>query len=283
MRTVPAGLATHLAGEVLSIAHCWKITRADAQVFGFTDHDADITLAGVLYQPDAGFASAAIEAASGLQVGNAELAGAFVSALFTEPDLAARKWDRARVDAYLCCWADPSLGSIQMGRGWLGEATVRDGSFTIEFLSLAESLQRPVGRVLTAACPWTLGDAQCGINLATFGNGTLAGTVSSVTSAQVFRASGLAGLGADWLTAGKLTWTAGANAGVVEDIKSYDTANGDITLQIPASVTPTAGDTFTALVGCNKTLEQCRVRFSNQPRFGGFPHVIGRTRLRSGT
>ena len=42
MKTISAGLAQHLAGEVTTLATCWKITRRDSVVLGFTDHVFDL-------------------------------------------------------------------------------------------------------------------------------------------------------------------------------------------------------------------------------------------------
>ena len=42
MRTISAGLATHLAGEVTTIARCLRITQANGTVNAYTDHDEPI-------------------------------------------------------------------------------------------------------------------------------------------------------------------------------------------------------------------------------------------------
>jgi hypothetical protein len=52
---ISAGLQTHIAGEVTTLATCWKMTRRDATVLGFTDHDADIVFDSVTYKAATGF------------------------------------------------------------------------------------------------------------------------------------------------------------------------------------------------------------------------------------
>ena len=47
MRDLPAALDAHIAGEALRLVRCWKVTRQDAQVFGFTSHDRNIVMDGV--------------------------------------------------------------------------------------------------------------------------------------------------------------------------------------------------------------------------------------------
>ena len=47
-KTISTALAQHLAGEVTTLATCWKITRRDGIVLGFTDHVRDLQIDGVV-------------------------------------------------------------------------------------------------------------------------------------------------------------------------------------------------------------------------------------------
>jgi hypothetical protein len=47
MNTISAGLAQHLAGEGTTLARCWKITRCDGVVLGFTGHVHDLEVEGL--------------------------------------------------------------------------------------------------------------------------------------------------------------------------------------------------------------------------------------------
>ena len=49
-RTITAGLAAHLAGEVTTLATLWKVTWQNGTVLAFTDHDEDIEYLGVRYE-----------------------------------------------------------------------------------------------------------------------------------------------------------------------------------------------------------------------------------------
>jgi hypothetical protein len=46
MRTLDAGLAAHIASGATTLCNCWKLTRADAVVLGFTDHDQALSFDG---------------------------------------------------------------------------------------------------------------------------------------------------------------------------------------------------------------------------------------------
>ena len=39
MSTYPAALTAHLSGNLTTLCHCWRLTRRDGAVTGFTDHD----------------------------------------------------------------------------------------------------------------------------------------------------------------------------------------------------------------------------------------------------
>ena len=42
MKPISSSLAAHLAGEVTTLATCWKLMLRDNTVLGFTDHDKNI-------------------------------------------------------------------------------------------------------------------------------------------------------------------------------------------------------------------------------------------------
>ena len=51
MRTLDLGFKTHIESGATTLATCWKITRTDAVVFGFTDHDQVLSFGGTDYLP----------------------------------------------------------------------------------------------------------------------------------------------------------------------------------------------------------------------------------------
>ena len=46
MKVLPAALQAHLDGQATTTAQCWRLTRADGVVLGFTDHDETIRFDG---------------------------------------------------------------------------------------------------------------------------------------------------------------------------------------------------------------------------------------------
>ena len=75
MLALSPAYTTHLAGEVTELATCWRITRRDAAVFGFTDAPFDITVSGILYQAALGYSATDVSTSGDLAVDNLNLQG----------------------------------------------------------------------------------------------------------------------------------------------------------------------------------------------------------------
>ena len=105
MKTIPAALAEHLAQEATTTCHCWRVTRRDGTVLGFTEHDHDLAFGGTVFLAASGFSASETEAATGLSASADEVAGGFSSEAITEDDLSRGRYDGARVELYLVNWA----------------------------------------------------------------------------------------------------------------------------------------------------------------------------------
>jgi uncharacterized phage protein (TIGR02218 family) len=82
------------------VALCWTLTRRDGAVLGFTEHDADLVVEGVVCRAATGWTAAALEERTGLAVGNTEVAGGLSDAGITEADILAGRFDGARIAAF---------------------------------------------------------------------------------------------------------------------------------------------------------------------------------------
>jgi uncharacterized phage protein (TIGR02218 family) len=275
MRTIPADLQTKLSSGVTTLARCWIVTRRDGTVLGFTDHDEDVVLGGVTCLAGSGLDSSEVTAQLGLAVDGAEIAGALADDSLTEADLAAGRYDAAKVELHLVDWSDPSL-SVQLATGFLGEVRREGLSFTAEMRGLASRLGEASGRLYTATCAADLGDARCTVDL-TNALYRGSGAIASLTASSAFVASGLDAFADGWFTVGKLTWGTGANAGLAIEVKTHrvlgDGVHVDLWQQMPEALS--AGDTFVVTAGCDKRFTTCRDRFANAVNFRGFPSIPG--------
>lgn len=275
MRSIPPPLQAKLDSGVTTLCRCWRITRRDAVVLGFTDHDEDVVLDGLTCRAGTGLTASEATAQLGLAVTGSEISGALSDDALTEADLAAGRYDAAAIEVLLVDWTEPSL-FVLLGSGMLGEVRREGQAFAAEMRGLADRLNQESGRLYTAACAADLGDSRCTIELsdpAYLG----AGAIAALSGTSSFSASGLDGFADNWFTAGKLTFTGGANAGLAVEVKSHRALTGgaafDLWQAMPEPLGP--GDPFSVTAGCDKRFATCRDRFNNVVNFRGFPQIPG--------
>jgi uncharacterized phage protein (TIGR02218 family) len=275
VRNVPEGLAAHLAGGATTLCNCWRISRKDGVVLGFTDHDENLFFDGTLFRAGTGFEGTEIETRFGLAATGSELHGALSDESISENDLVCGKYDAARVELFLADWSNAENRLLQRS-GDIGEVRREGAAFAAEIRGLAHQLDQESGRIFASSCDADLGDARCGIDLddpAFRGEGT----VASIGGVSLLIADGIGDFESDWFTRGKLVWTSGANEGAAVEIKEHRKEGETVSLflwQTPPNAM-TTGDTFTVTAGCDKRFETCREKFENTLNFRGFPHLPG--------
>ena len=130
MKSLPTGLQAHLDSGTTTLAWCWKITRSDGAVFGFTDHDLTLTFAGTTFEPESGFVPSEIRAGQDFSVDAQDVEGALSSDRITETDILDGRWDNAEVEVWRVNWAATdqrvlmrrgNLGDIQRDRSLVGK------------------------------------------------------------------------------------------------------------------------------------------------------------------
>lgn len=267
MRTIPIAIQSAINSGAFAECTLWKITRRDGQIFRFTDWDRDLTFGGAVYDSAVSYSKSADSSVSGLAPANAEINGFLDSAAITESDLMAGLWDYAevrvsRVNPFLL-----ASGEYAVVRGHIGQVSTDSPSFSAEFLGLAKALDKNIGRVITASCPYTLGDSECTKNLAAF---TYTGTLDAVDSSGLVLTDAARTEATGWFNFGKITMTSGLSSGFTQDIKS-STSAGVITLHGTLPYGAAIGDSYTMVAGDDKTKATCKDKFDNLINFGGFP------------
>ena len=266
MKTASAALIAHFGQEVTTLAWCWRVTRTDAQVFGFTTHDRDLTFGGLTYSAESGFAASAAQSKLGSSVDNLDISGAITADIITEADILAGVWDAAQIVVSVVNWADLTQGEMIVQTGTIGNVQAAGNGYVAEMRSLSQALQNTVGRVITRRCDADLGDTRCGIDLATY---TVTGSVTAdSTDQRTFAASDLPAS-----PGGLLTWISGANTGRAMGIRTASA--GNIGLDLPMCRSIAAGDTYSASAGCDKNLSTCRDTYANVANFRGCPFIPG--------
>jgi uncharacterized phage protein (TIGR02218 family) len=270
MKTLPPGLQTHLSSGTTTLCWCWKITRRDGAQLGFTDHDAPLAFAGTSFAAATGFTAGEMKSAADLSVDNLSVLGALRADSLNERDLAAGLFDDAAIEIWRVNWAAPDQ-RVLMRCGTLGEVKRGKTAFEAEVRGLTQALNQPAGRVFSHVCDAVLGDARC-----TAAVTPVAGTITAISDNRRFTATGAFVGTAGWYAGGKLTFTAGANAGRAMEVKRYTFANGAVfELWQAMSEAVAVGDVFTVTPGCDHAFATCKTKFANAVNFRGHPYMIG--------
>ncbi len=269
MTDIPADLADHLRQEITTLCHCWRLSRSDGTVLGFTDHDRTLVLDGEPFEPGTGFSATEARQSLGLAVDAMDLAGALSSDRISAHDLETGLYDGATIETLLVNWRATGQ-RMTIARTLIGRISRRDGAFTAELQSLVQALDRPSGRHYRRDCDAELGDAACGFDTGLAGY-RATGTVISMEAETLLRADGLTGFAEDWFTFGWLTPAGGRPVRVLRHL--VDGAIARLTLAEARKMEPGTG--FAVIAGCDKRFATCKEKFDNSLNFRGFPHLPG--------
>jgi uncharacterized phage protein (TIGR02218 family) len=162
---------------------------------------------------------------------------------------------------------DTSAGTVLLFEGRVADVECSRTMARLKVNSDLELLNIQMPRNLyQPGCIHNLYDTGCGLTKSSWAVG---GAVSSVLN-YTGVASGLSQPDG-YFDNGVLIFNSGTNAQVRRTVKKY--AAGIFTFSTPLKVLPSAGDTFTAYPGCDKTQVTCTSKFSNVIHFRGYPYI----------
>ena len=270
MRDIPASLAEALKTGATTHCRCWLLARKDGVSLGITDHDADLVIAGTIFEANGGFEASAHEAEAGLATLGGEVNGALTSDRIRTEDIEAGLYDGAELRCYLVNWQAPALDFLT-DVATLGEIRRIDGRFVAETRNAFHTYDQERGRLYTATCSAELGDARCGVAL-TAPPFRITGTVAITDGRHDLTATAVSNTVAGLFTRGTVTFTSGATAGFSANEKDHR-AGGELVLWQGLVRDLAPGDAFIVTAGCNKRFATCRDRFANATNFRGFPFM----------
>ena len=260
--------------EIVHSAWCWKVTRQDGVVLGFTSHGEDIEYGGVIYKAETGFAPTAVQTGNDMSVDDLDAQGLLSDDSLTAEDLRAGKYDNAGIEVFLVNYQNLKDEILMIRRGYLGEVTYGKNGFTAEVRGLMDAYQQAAGKTCQKGCRTHLGSELCKVNLSEYTHqGQITGINEDGSYNTTLRQSNA------YFNYGLLTFDNGDNAGLSAEIKNY--AAGKIELFLPTVYDVAIGDTFTAVAGCDGNASTCRSRFGNLVNFRGEPYVMGNTYVAS--
>ena len=153
MKALPAGLQAHLDSGATTLAWCWRLTRRDGRKLGFTDHDVPLAFDGTVFEAASGFTASELKDGVGLSVDNLDVSSALRSDSLNEADLAAGRFDDARVEIFRVNWRDVTQ-RVLMRSGSIGDVKRAGAAFTARSaVSPTISSSRVVAAINAPAMP----------------------------------------------------------------------------------------------------------------------------------
>lgn len=190
-------------------------------------------------------------------------------------------FDAASITVYTAYFAAGQYGTIPAG----GIETKFQGTITkvnkLNRLSVEFECGDPLylanmkipARTFQPSCPWSFCDSNCTLTASNF---TVAFTAESGSTQYVLGPTSAFTQAAGYFTQGVVTCTAGNNAGLSQTVKLH--ASGLLTMMNPWLLPVNAGDTFSVIKGCDKTMTMCAASVetggtsvNNLLNFGGTP------------
>lgn len=253
---------------------CMRIVPATGSPIYLTGHAHDLVINGHTYISTSGYQFTGYSSTSDFSPASIDIEGIAGVAGISRATISSGLFDGARCYVFATDWTSPTEDEEPITAGLFGKAVMMDDRYQIGGVSLVDALNQTVGDTYGAACPKTFCGQEYGGCMANLAANTVTGTLTSVSSASSFADSGRAEA-ADVFGAGTIQFTSGLNAGLKPiEIKTH-LAGGQFTTYEPFYYMPAIGDTYTAVRGCRKRLEDCqnRVGGSNVVNFGGFPWI----------
>lgn len=237
-----------------------------------TAHPVNLTMSNSeVYETGSGFDFSGLSVGSNFAAGLIDLEGLADAAGIGRDEVAHGFFDNARAYLFATDYTNPVEDEEELAASILGKATLRDERYVIQEFALVDVLSQTVNQTYAPTCQKQFGGQEaggCGVDLGPITKtGTLTGVASQTTFTDTARVEA-----DDYWTVGALTWTSGANAGLPPaPIKDF--TGGTFTLYDAPPYPVQIGDGYSVTPGCRKRLEDCRDKWSNVVRFGGFPYV----------
>lgn len=275
MRTISAGLkAAILTGKIANLV---KITRSDATVYSYTDHDLPLTVGGITYNPAPGLQRLRLEATVDNKVSNQQFNAGWLD--FDDQDLKSGLFDNAEIEVQKCAWDELSEGTITTFFGHLGIIQWTEDGFKADVHSITRELGRNYGITTTASCRHRLFDqiaaGKCGACTIIKASNTFTGSITSIVKNNIrFQVTGTFPTTQDYVAFGELTFTSGLNNGLTFEVSKHDIgAFSEIELMLQTFANVQVGDTFNVTSGCDKSFSTCINKYNNGLNYGGMPHI----------
>ncbi len=167
-KTTTAGMDTHLALDVTTLAMATVIERTDGVKFHLTTSSEAITIdigdgdGEQVYSAEEGISRTNIESDAELNVDNLDIIGIFDNVLLKETELRRGLFDFADFKIFVFNHQKTADGIIKIFRGQLGEVIVtKNDFFRVQVRSMVQVYSKQTGELYSKDCRADLGDIRC--------------------------------------------------------------------------------------------------------------------------
>ncbi|MGI9376445.1 MAG: DUF2163 domain-containing protein [Tsuneonella suprasediminis] len=254
--------------ELECVATFWRIYRRDGVALGFTGHDRDLTFDGIRHRAAPGMLPSAIQRTAALTGDSAAMQGALAHDAISATDLAAGRFDGARVEAGAVDWE--SGESMVLYSGTIGSVSQDGAAFSADLLSAKAVLDRDVVPRTSPTCRAAFCGPQCGLSAARFTHEARVDRVDFAANAVTFSGALPA---SDAMLCGTVRWIDGPQAGLAMEVVAAGEAG--LTLATPLDLALSPGTAAVLIEGCDGRLATCHQRFANARNFRGEPFLPG--------
>lgn len=278
MRTLAAGMTSHLATDTHTRCGMLRLDLVDGSTVAVTDHDRTLSFdlgdGAASYSPRTGILPSDLSLSTGFDADEVEITGPVVDTAtedwhVTRAAVLGGRFDDAVARYFQVNWKSLASGPIRLLKGYVVRAEVSGSRFKLTIHSEISKFRQETGRVITAYCDADFQDMRCG-----YSEAADALTVTAVTDSRLFSVGNTSSRADDYFNRGTVTFTSGALVGTRPvEIQDFATS-GAVSLWTDLVEAPQVGDTVELRRGCGKTRADC-MAYNNIINFRGFPDVPG--------
>lgn len=158
-------------GEVTTFCSLWKLEFASLPTVFLTDHDGIILYDGDSYLPQQAADGTVTESRTGLSVDSGGIRTSLVLPGISAQAIRDGILDGAQLSEFRHDWRKSETDLMSKGR--IGEVSFSGDEISVEWLGQASLLDQSTGRVFSRQCDASFGDVRCGLDKASFADGTI--------------------------------------------------------------------------------------------------------------
>ena len=254
------------ASDLDTAASWWRIYRRDGVTLGFSTHDRDLWFGGILHRAAPGMLPSAIRRTRSLANDEAEVEGALTHDAISPVDIAAGRFDHARIEAGIVDWDTGMHASLYSGS--IDSVRQEGQSFSAALRSAKADLDCDPVPQTSPSCRARFCGPGCGLSAQAF--------TDRARLVDIDRAGNRLRMDHDDSVPylhGTIRFIDGPQAGLPMRIIALEEGFYEVDVLLATGNQP--GQRALVTQGCDHTLAMCASRYGNAVNFQGEPHLPG--------